>query len=317
MADAEERLARLEEQAFFQEERLNALDVALTDQQRQMDQMARDLADALAAVRLLRDKLEQGPGKRPAAPFYARTLVGAGRFFSPRRGWAEFGRKCAVVGQARAAGAPPQGPGMNKGPVAGVVLAGGLSTRLGQDKAALRLTPQAPDLLARTHALLCTLLPCCWVSCRAECPRPGYDCVWDAVSGQGPLGGVAAALTRARDAGFAAVLALSCDLPFMDAATLTALLDARQAAPPQTVLTCYAQAATGRLETLAAVYEIAALPFLSARSASGGALHRRIPAHCRHVLPYGPEAARPFFNLNSPQDLAAARAMLPAAAFRH
>ena len=55
---------------------------------------------------------------------------------------------------------------MNKGPVAGVVLAGGLSTRLGQDKAALRLTPQAPDLLARTHALLCTLLPCCWVSCR-------------------------------------------------------------------------------------------------------------------------------------------------------
>ena len=206
---------------------------------------------------------------------------------------------------------------MNKGPVAGVVLAGGLSTRLGQDKAALRLTPQARDLLARTHALLCTLLPCCWVSCRAECPRPGYDCVWDAVSGQGPLGGVAAALTRARDAGFAAVLALSCDLPFMDAATLTALLDARQAAPPQTVLTCYAQAATGRLETLAAVYEIAALPFLSARSASGGALHRRIPAHCRHVLPYGPEAARPFFNLNSPQDLAAARAMLPAAAFRH
>ena len=50
MADAEERLARLEEQAFFQEERLNALDVALTDQQRQMDQMARDLADALAAL---------------------------------------------------------------------------------------------------------------------------------------------------------------------------------------------------------------------------------------------------------------------------
>ena len=86
MADAEERLARLEEQAFFQEERLNALDVALTDQQRQMDQMARDLADALAAVRLLRDKLEQGPEHAPPLP--------------------AFGRKCAVVGQARAAGAP-------------------------------------------------------------------------------------------------------------------------------------------------------------------------------------------------------------------
>lgn len=137
------------------------------------------------------------------------------------------------------------------------------------------------------------------------------------MSGQGPLGGVAAALTRARDAGFAAVLALSCDLPFMDAATLTALLDARQAAPPQTVLTCYAQAATGRLETLAAVYEIAALPFLSAPIR---VRRRSAPAHSRPLPPCPPLRAggrRPFFNLNSPQDLAAARAMLPAAAFRH
>ncbi|SDF14215.1 molybdenum cofactor guanylyltransferase [Desulfovibrio legallii] len=205
---------------------------------------------------------------------------------------------------------------MNAQPVAGVVLAGGLSTRLGQDKAALRLAAGGPDLLARTHALLRGLLPRCWVSCRADKPRLGYACVFDAVPGKGPMGGIVAALTRARDEGFAAVLALSCDLPFMDAPTLARLLAARQAALPQTLLTCYAAAATGRLEPLAGIYEVAALPLLldhAGRAGRGSSLFRLFPADLCRTLPYGPEAARPFFNLNTAADLAAAQRLAAAA----
>lgn len=55
------RLIRLEENAFFQEERLKALDAALTDQQRQLDALERQLAQLRAITRALRDKLADSP----------------------------------------------------------------------------------------------------------------------------------------------------------------------------------------------------------------------------------------------------------------
>ena len=57
----EGRIARLEETAFFQEERLRELDSALTAQQAQLDAMERQLADLGALARSLRDKLADAP----------------------------------------------------------------------------------------------------------------------------------------------------------------------------------------------------------------------------------------------------------------
>ena len=57
----EGRLARLEETAFFQEERLRELDSALTAQQAQLDAMERQLADLRSLARSLRDKLADAP----------------------------------------------------------------------------------------------------------------------------------------------------------------------------------------------------------------------------------------------------------------
>ena len=53
----EDRLTRLEELTFFQEERLKALDAALTAQQLQLDKLEQDFADATSVIRLLREKL--------------------------------------------------------------------------------------------------------------------------------------------------------------------------------------------------------------------------------------------------------------------
>lgn len=61
MPDHEQRLTRLEELNFFQEERLKELDAALTTQQDQLDKVEQQLADALALVRLLREKLADQP----------------------------------------------------------------------------------------------------------------------------------------------------------------------------------------------------------------------------------------------------------------
>ncbi|WP_291439302.1 SlyX family protein [Desulfovibrio sp.] len=57
----EDRLTRLEELTFFQEERIEKLDAALTAQQTQLDAVERELADARLVIRALRDKLTQQP----------------------------------------------------------------------------------------------------------------------------------------------------------------------------------------------------------------------------------------------------------------
>ena len=199
-----------------------------------------------------------------------------------------------------------------QGSVAGVVLAGGLSTRMGHDKAQLRVYgPDKPDLLARTHALLADLLPRCWVSCRAEAPRSGYACLFDAKHGQGPAAGILAALRDAQAQGFAAVLALSCDMPLMDAPTLHRLLATRAQAPAGTLATLYVDASNGRLEALAAVYETASLPFFEQWFAMpGGRLNCVVPQQYQCRLPYSPDESHPFVNLNRPDDVKRALAIL-------
>ena len=59
--DDDARVTKLEELTFFQEERLRALDAALTAQQLQMDRLEHDLAKASVLIRALREKLEQQP----------------------------------------------------------------------------------------------------------------------------------------------------------------------------------------------------------------------------------------------------------------
>ena len=68
MRDIEERLARLEESQFFQEERLKTLDSALTSQQGQLDRLETQLADAISLLRLLRDRLDESSKPENSLP---------------------------------------------------------------------------------------------------------------------------------------------------------------------------------------------------------------------------------------------------------
>ena len=203
---------------------------------------------------------------------------------------------------------------ITRGDVAGVVLAGGLSSRLGQEKALLRVHGrEQPDLLCRTHNLLTALLPQCWVACRPGRPRPGYDCLYDQVAGLGPFSGVHAALRGAAQQGYAAVLALSCDLPFMDDATVRRLLAARDAASSDRLLTTFCQTETGFIEALTAIYEVAALPLFDKALAQGERkLSRIIPLERQERIAYSQGEALPFFNINYPADLELVRRLLAA-----
>lgn len=196
--------------------------------------------------------------------------------------------------------------------VAAVVLAGGLSSRLGQEKALLRVHGgENPDLLRRTHDLLCDLVPECWVACRPGRPRDGYACIFDREADLGPISGIYAALCEARHKGYGAVLALSCDLPFMDTATLRRLLEAREAAPSGRLMTTYLQAETGFIESLTAIYEVAALPLIEEALHEGlHKLSRIVPKAAQTHIAYSQTEALPFFNINYPADLELVRRLL-------
>ena len=192
----------------------------------------------------------------------------------------------------------------------GVVLAGGRSTRLGQDKVRLRLPGDGRDMLARTADLLAACTDGVVISCRAPdageetLALPGIRSIPDAEPGLGPLGGVWSALRELRQP----ILVLSCDLPFMDGPTLRRLLDAREARLPGTIMTTYQQEETGFIEALVAVYEPACLPWFDAAWEQGiRKFSVVIPEELRTHVPYSRSEALPFFNINYPADVEIAR----------
>lgn len=188
----------------------------------------------------------------------------------------------------------------------GVVLAGGLSARLGHDKALVRLgAGEAPDLLARTVSLL---RPLCRKVIIAGRRQPGYECLPDILPGNGPLGGIASALAHAEGA---ACLVLSCDLPFMETSILETLIARRRERPRDALVTAFRQQETGHTEALVAIYETAALPYLD-KSLAGKRLKisAAVPVALQHHIPYAARDSLPFFNINYPADLEIARRVM-------
>jgi molybdopterin-guanine dinucleotide biosynthesis protein A len=142
---------------------------------------------------------------------------------------------------------------------AGVVLAGGRSTRMGADKAFLAW--RGRRLIDRQLDLLCTLAPSeLLVSGRAgvNYAATGARVVCDAAPDQGPLGGLAAVL-QATTTPYVVLLAV--DLPAMTPDFLRGLLS--RCRPGVGVV---AQTRAG-WEPLAAVYPREILPLVNARLA--------------------------------------------------
>lgn len=181
----------------------------------------------------------------------------------------------------------------------GVVLAGGKSSRLGQDKTAV--LHHGETLLARSARLLGECCEQVFVSCRD--PRvapPGLTVLKDETERVGPLGGITTALRRLGGP----IFVLACDLPFMERRFLDALLAARSNRPEHCVMTAWEQRDSGFIEALVAIYEPAALPLFEQGVAAGHfKLSRLVPPSMRHTLVYDPEDSRFFFNVNYPGDL--------------
>ncbi len=196
------------------------------------------------------------------------------------------------------------------------ILAGGQSTRMGQDKAALEIGGAAmlvrtADLAASTGAPLCVVgreRPLDWLNSgvsQAE-PRCEASFVLDQAPGLGPVGGLLSALSwNALSIRRERLLLLPCDLPLLEVSGLEWIA---RAASTCTARDGLATTRGGLLEPLFSIYR-ARIEERAAEYLKGGrrSLHGLIESGGFERRECPAEVAAQLFNCNTPQDLEAAR----------
>lgn len=190
-------------------------------------------------------------------------------------------------------------------PLYGLVLSGGRSSRMGQDKAALRIGGRTQ--LERAMALLAPNVERAFVSVRADqrddSLRAGFDQITDTRANLGPIAGILAAQERFPASAW---LVLACDLPLLDATTLECLLRARA---PHRLATAFRSSHDGLPEPLCAVYEPASHASLLAYVEAGRQCPRKFLMSADLELIDEPDP-RALDNANTPEEHASAMNML-------
>lgn len=191
-------------------------------------------------------------------------------------------------------------------PVYGLVMAGGLNTRMGMDKSALDFHGKPQGIYC--SELLGAVLERVCASVRKGPPRPdvfeALPRVEDAYGEIGPMSGVLSAMDQEPGAAW---FVLACDLPYINELAVRELLDGRE---PNRMATAF-MASDGFFEPLCAIYEPRSALLLKERLAAGRYSLRDVltDADVRMVCP--PED-RMLTNVNTPEDLEEVRARLAA-----
>ncbi len=181
-------------------------------------------------------------------------------------------------------------------PVAGAILAGGASRRMGRTKALIDVdgVPMAQCVARALAAGGCKDIALVGGS-PLELAALELPVVADGVPGEGPLGGIISALGHFTEVSH--VLVAACDLPLLDAGTVRNLLHAAQANPGRAATA----AQTDRVEPALVVWSRACLDELVTLFDGGErAVHRvldQIDTQTVHV------ASRAMTNVNRPPDV--------------
>jgi molybdenum cofactor guanylyltransferase len=136
------------------------------------------------------------------------------------------------------------------------ILAGGKSTRMGEDKGLKKLI----DIPIIQYSI--DTLSCCFPiikinTDKEEYKQFGLELVPDKVKNKGPLGGIHAALDHSKKD----VFVVSCDMPFITTQAVNYLLD-RHANNLATVASC-----NGRIQPLFGIFAYDTLPLLEKKMA--------------------------------------------------
>ena len=187
----------------------------------------------------------------------------------------------------------------------GLVLSGGRSTRMKQDKAVLAYGGQTQ--LDRAMQLLRGKVSAVFVSVRPdqanEPARARYAQIVDGEGVQGPIAGIRAAQAADPEAAW---LVLACDLPQLDAATLDTLIAARD---PARTATAFRSSHDGLPEPLCANFEPRSAPLLETFLATGRNCPRKFLLNSDTLLLDQPNP-QALDNVNTPEEFNAVSTQL-------
>ncbi len=182
-------------------------------------------------------------------------------------------------------------------PLFGLLLAGGRSSRMRRDKAALQYHGRSQ--LAHAFERLASVTEQAFVSVRADQRddpvRRGFPQIVDMRDDLGPIAGILSAQQAHPQVAW---LVLACDLPFLDASTLAHLIAARDT---RALATAYRSAHDGLPEPLCAIYEPASGQSLAEFAAAGGNCPRKFLIRSGAALLAPPDAAA-LDNVNSTEE---------------
>jgi len=180
----------------------------------------------------------------------------------------------------------------------GLVLAGGRSRRMGQDKALLRHDGETQ--LSHAVRLLEPLLERVFVSARpdqaADPERSKFDLIVDRYDNMGPVAGILSAMERNPAVSW---LVVACDLPNLDRETIRTLLEQRSDERP---FTAYKSSYDGLPEPLCAIYAPSARATIDAFVSDGLVCPRKMLIRSDTALLTQPDPAA-LDNINTPEDL--------------
>jgi molybdopterin-guanine dinucleotide biosynthesis protein A len=193
----------------------------------------------------------------------------------------------------------------------GVILAGGRSARMGGGDKGLRPVGGI-SILARIAARLAPQTKGLVISAngaRRRFEAFGLLVLPDGPGAVGPLAGVLAALRHADGMGVPFVVSVPCDTPFLPADLVARLHEARvRSGAPGAVAS-----SRGREHSTVGLWPVSSLPALE-QAVLGQGVRRARDAVSRLGLAQAEwtEAIDPFFNVNTPDELAAAEALAAA-----
>lgn len=182
-------------------------------------------------------------------------------------------------------------------PLKALILAGGQSSRMGEDKSRLMYRDKVTEMERMiTMCQSCGLDTYLSMADAEDAPTSSAKgCYQDRFLGMGPMGAIATAFLNEPDTAW---LVLACDLPLLEASTVQQLIDARD---PSKLSTAVKAAENPFPEPLVAIYEPRAYPRLLEFLSMGYACPRKmlINSDVKHLEIHD---TTPLTNANTPEE---------------